>query len=119
MADFIDLEAEIDQEEKDEVSDDYDLESLSSFIDNDENEQDSDATFYWAFDNIETNIDEVLQNECEKGLKELENFNDVSNLCESSEENSEIDDFRQSEQKVKNSLKTCYLKLTKMNIIVL
>ena len=46
MADFIDLEAEIDQEEKDEVSDDYDLESLSSFIDNDENEQDSDATFY-------------------------------------------------------------------------
>ena len=46
MADAIDFEAEIDQEKKDEVSDDSDLESLSSFIDNDENEQGSDATFY-------------------------------------------------------------------------
>ena len=97
MADFIDLEAEIDQEEKDEVSDDSDLESLSSFTDNDKNDQGNDTTFYQAFDNIETNIDEVLQNEYEKGLKELEKFDDISNLYESSEEESEVDDFKQSE----------------------
>ena len=97
MADFIDLEAEIDQEEKDEVSDDSDLESLSSFTDNDKNDQGNDTTFYQAFDNIETNIDEVLQNEYEKRLKELEKFDDISNLCESSEEESEVDDFKQSE----------------------
>ena len=97
MADFIDLEAEVDQEEKDEVSDDSDLESLSSFTDNDKNDQGNDTTFYQAFDNIETNIDEVLQNEYEKGLKELEKFDDISNLCESSEEESEVDDFKQSE----------------------
>ena len=97
MADFIDLEAEIDQEEKDEVSDDSDLESLSSFTDNDKNDQGNDTTFYQAFDNIETNIDEVLQNEYEKGLKELEKFDDISNLCESSEEESEVDDFKLSE----------------------
>ena len=97
MADFIDLEAEIDQEEKDEVSDDSDLESLSSFTDNDKNDQGNDTTFYQAFDNIETNIDEILQNEYEKGLKELEKFDDISNLCESSEEESEVDDFKQSE----------------------
>ena len=97
MADFIDLEAEIDQEEKDEVSDDSDLESLSSFTDNDKNDQGNDTTFYQAFDNIETNMDEVLQNEYEKGLKELEKFDDISNLCESSEEESEVDDFKQSE----------------------
>ena len=97
MADFIDLEAEIDQEEKDEVSDDSDLESLSSFTDNDKNDQGNDTTFYQAFDNIETNIDEVLQNEYEKGSKELEKFDDISNLYESSEEESEVDDFKQSE----------------------
>ena len=97
MADFIDLEAEIDQEEKEEVSDDSDLESLSSFTDNDKNDQGNDTTFYQAFDNIETNIDEVLQNEYEKGLKELEKFDDISNLYESSEEESEVDDFKQSE----------------------
>ena len=97
MADFIDLEAEIDQEEKDEVSDDSDLESLSSFTDNDKNDQGSDTTFYQAFDNIETNIDEVFQNKYEKGLKELEKFDHISNLCESSEEESEVDDFKQSE----------------------
>ena len=97
MADFIDLEAEIDQEEKDEVSDDSDLESLSSFTDNDKNDQGNDTTFYQAFDNIETNIDEDLQTEYEKGLKELEKFDDISNLCESSEEESEVDDFKQSE----------------------
>lgn len=97
MADFIDLEADIVQEEKDEVSDDSDLESLSSFTDNDKNDQGSDTTFYQAFDNIETNIDEVFQNEYEKGLKELKKFDHISNLCESSEEESEVDDFKQSE----------------------
>ena len=44
---------------------------------------------------IQTN--KVLQNEYEKGLKELEKFDDISNLCESSEEESEVDDFKQSE----------------------
>ena len=70
---------------------------MSSFTDNDKNDQGNDTTFYQAFDNIETNIDEILQNEYEKGLKELEKFDDISNLCESSEEESEVDDFKQSE----------------------
>ena len=70
---------------------------MSSFTDNDKNDQGNDTTFYQTFDNIETNIAEVLQDEYEKGLKELEKFDDISNLCEISEEESEVDDFKQSE----------------------
>ena len=59
MAEFINSEADVDNEESDdgkEVSDDSDLDSLKSFIDN-EQVNDDDVNFYHNFDNIETDIE--------------------------------------------------------------
>ena len=35
-------------------------------------------------------------------MKNIENFDEISNLCESSKEELEMDDFKNSEEKIKN-----------------
>ena len=59
MAEFINFEVGVEEdnneEEENEVSDDSDLDSLSSFIDNKETE--NDVNFYRNFDNVETDIE--------------------------------------------------------------
>ena len=39
--------------------------------------------------------------EYDKGLEDIENIDEISNLCESSEDEAEIDEFETSTQKVK------------------
>ena len=122
MAQFIDFEVGVEEDikEDDEVSDDSDLDSLSSFIDNEET--DNDVNFYRTFNNVETGIEEKLKAEYEKGLEDIGNFDDISNLCESSEDEAEIDNFDTSAEKVKIFVKVCYRNLIptrKPNIIIL
>ena len=86
MADFINFEVIVEdevQKEENEVSD-SDSDSLSSFIDNEETED--DANFYRNVDNVETNIEQTLTNEYDKSLKEIDNFDEIPNLCEKSED---------------------------------
>ena len=101
MASFIDFEVSVDDKDKDKdnkVSDNSDAESLLSFID--DNVQTNDANFYQSFDNVETDIDEKFVKEYEKGLQEINNLDDISNLCETSGEENETDDFKNSEQRI-------------------
>ena len=86
MADFINFEVIVEdevQKEENEVSD-SDSDSLSSFIDNEETED--DVNFYRNVDNVETNIEQTLTNEYDKSLKEIDNFDEIPNLCEKSED---------------------------------
>ena len=111
MASFIDFEVSVDDEDKDKdnkVSDDSDAEPLLSFTN--DNVQTNDANFYQSFDNVETDIDERLVKEYEKGLQEINNLDDISNLCETSEEENEIDDFKNSEQRIDKFKKTLFPK---------
>ena len=111
MASFIDFEVSVDDEDKDKdnkVSDDSDAESLLSFID--DNVQTNNANFYQSFDNKETDIDERLVKEYEKGLQEIKNLEDISNLCETSEEENEIDYFKNSEQRIDKFKETLFPK---------
>ena len=114
MAQFIDFEVGVEEDikEDDEVSDDSDLDSLSSFIDNEET--DNEVNFYRTFNNVETGIEETLKAEYEKGLEDIGNFDDISNLCESSEDEAEIDNFDTSAEKVKIFVKVCYRNLILM-----
>ena len=94
MAEFINFEVGVEEDnnkEENKVSDDSDLDSLSSFIDNEETE--NDINFYRNFDNVETDIEQTLKSEYDKGLGDIENFDEISNLCESSEDQVEIDEF--------------------------
>ena len=92
MADFINVEVsvedEVQEKEVNEVSD-SDLDSLSSFIDNEETED--DVNFYCNFDNVETDIEQTLKNEYGKSLEEIDDCDEISNLSESSENEAEID----------------------------
>ena len=101
MAEFIEFEVgveeDIEEEEDDKVSDDSDLDSLSSFIDKEE--KDNDVSFYRWFNNVETDIEETLKAEYEKGLQDIENFDEISNLCDISQDEPEIDDFDSSAEK--------------------
>ena len=104
MAEFIDFEVGVEEykneeEEENEVSGDSDLDSLSSFIDNEETE--NDVSFYQNFGNVETAIEQTLTAEYDGGLGDIEEFDEISNLCESSEEEAEIDKFETLAEKVK------------------
>ena len=108
MAIFIDFEVAVVGEDQDkEVSDNS--ESLLSFIDG--NVQTNDENFYRSFDNVETDINEILQKEYENGLQKIKNFDDISNLCQSSEEELEVHDFKNSEQRVDKFNETLYPKV--------
>ena len=79
MAEFINFEVGVEEdnneEEENEVSDDSDLDSLSSFIDNKETE--NDVNFYRNFDNVETDIEQTLKAEYDRGLEDIESFDGI------------------------------------------
>ena len=65
MAQFINFEVDVDNEESDngkEVSDYSDLDSLKSFIVDNE-EVNDDVNFYRTFNNVETDIEQTLKEE--------------------------------------------------------
>ena len=61
MAEFIDFEVSVEEQnerdKEDEISDD-DLDSLKSFID--DSEVENDRTFYQQFENVSNSIDDIL-----------------------------------------------------------
>ena len=94
MGEYINFEAEVEHIEGDEVSDFSDV-CENSFID--DTDQDTDVNFYRGFTNVENDIKQVLQETYEESLKDLENLDKISNLCYASEEDLEIDDFKNFE----------------------
>ena len=109
MADFINFEADIEdigENEGDEVSDISDVESGNSFIDN--QDVNTDANFYRHFENVENNIEQVLKDTYNEALEDIEIFDEISNLCEGSEEESEIDNFNNFEVNIKKLNETLF-----------
>ena len=102
MAQLINFEVDVEADaEENEVSDyDSDLDSLSSFIYN--QHKGNELSFYRLFNNVETDIEETLKKEYEDGLKDIKKLDEISNLFESSEEELEIDNFKNSEEKIKH-----------------
>ena len=73
MAEYINFEAEAEDIEHDEVSNLSDNESENSFID------DQDVSFYRGFTNVEYDINQVLQDCYNDSLKDIDNFDEISN----------------------------------------
>ena len=85
------------EEKNDEVS--YsNLDSLKSFFD-DNDEIENDRTFYQKFENVTTSIDDVLKEEYDKSIVGIQKI-DVSNFCETSEEEIEIDELKDTEKRI-------------------
>ena len=95
MAIFIDFEVSIEdntKEEEDEVCD-SDLDSLNSFIDDDNVDIENNRTFYQKFENVTNSVDNVLKEEYDKSIGEIDKI-EISNFCETSEKETERDDFK-------------------------
>ena len=110
MTDFIDFEVSVEDnnknEEKDDKVSDSDLDSLKSFID-DNDEIENDRTFYQKFENVTTSIDDVLKEEYDKSIVGIQKI-DVSNFCETSEEEIEIDEFKDTEKRIEKFKETLF-----------
>ena len=110
MTDFIDFDVSVEDnnqnEEKDDEVSDSDLDSLKSFID-DNDEIENDRTFYQTFENVTTSIDDVLKEEYDKSIFDIEKI-DISNFCETSEEEVEIDEFKDIEKRIEKFKETLF-----------
>ena len=119
MAQFIDFEVEVSDTEK--IKDDEDEvcsnNSLNSFI-NDSTSSDDEKTneesFYRKFDNMETSVDEILKQEHDQSIQDMEDI-DLSNLCKTSEEEGEIDEFKESEKRVDKFTETFFSNFEKQS----
>ena len=104
MTIFIDFEVSVEENSKNEQKDgevsDSDLESLKSFID-DNDEIENDRTLGKKFENVTTSIDDVLKEQYDKSIVDIQKI-DVSNFCETSEEEIEIkiDEFKDTEKRI-------------------
>ena len=105
MANFINFEADIEGddeeigEDNDQVSNISDVDSENSFTDNQEVK--TDVNFYRHFANVENDIEQVLEDTYNEALEDIETFDEISNLCEGSEEEPEIEDFKNFEGDIK------------------
>ena len=112
MADFINFGAEADfcqdtaEDVGAEVNDFSDVGSENSFID----DQDviTDTNFYRNFENVENNIEQVLKDAYNDELKDIENFDEISNLCEDSGEESEIENYKHFEVDIQKLNETLF-----------
>ena len=118
MADFINFEAEADfcqdtaEDVRDEVSNFSGVGSENSFIDDHTDADDNtDPNFSRRFENVENNIEQVLKDAYNEGLEDIENFDEISNLCEGSKEESEIDNYKNFEVDIQKFNETLFPKV--------
>ena len=110
MTDLIDFEVSVEDKNKNEKKDDEvsnsDLDSLKSFT-NDNDEIENDRTFYQKFEKVTASIDDVLKEEDDKSIVDIQKV-DVSNFCETSEEEIEIDEFKDTEKRIEKFKETIF-----------
>ena len=116
MVDFVDFETTVQSSDDYEVVRNEDLQEqvsdcsdLESFIDDNETEEENDRSFYQHFNNVNKSIDETLAEDYNKSIADIENFNDFSNFCEISEEEGEIDHFKDSGKRIQKFEGTIFL----------
>ena len=105
MADFISFETEVESESDLLDSDDEIDENADDFIVSDENVMHDSRNFYRQFHNVENEIDEILKESRNEALKDIEEFDEISNL-DDDEEGMDVDDFDSSKEYIKKFEKT-------------
>ena len=97
MAQFINFEAEAELVELDDSKEDDEVSNFSesSFID--DQDVDTDVDFYRQFANVENDIESVLNETSNEVLQDIDQFDEISNLNDGSDNETEIDEFEDSE----------------------
>ena len=79
---------------------------MTFFID-DNDEIENNKTFYQKFQNVATSTDDVLKEENDKSIVDIQKI-DVSNFCETSEEKIEIDELKDTENRIERFKETLF-----------
>ena len=97
MAEFINFEAEAEVVEVEDGKEDDEVSNISegSFID--DQEVGTDVNFYRHFANVENDLDQVLTEAHNEALEDIEQFDEISNLCDGSDSEIPIDEFKNCE----------------------
>ena len=97
MAEFINFEAEAEVVELQSGKEDDEVSNISesSFID--DQEVGTDVNFYRHFANVENDLDQVLRDSHNEALEDIEQFDEISNLCDGSDSEIQIDEFENLE----------------------
>ena len=97
MAEFINFEAEAEVVELEDGKKDDEVSNISegSFID--DQEIGTDGNFYRHFVNVENDLDQVLTEAHNEALEDIEHFDEISNLCDGSDGEIQIDKFENLE----------------------
>ena len=105
MAGFIDSEVSVEDntKEEDEFCD-SDLDSLNSFTDDENDDIDNDRTFHQKFENMTNSVDDVLKEEYDKSITDI----DKIDFCETSGEEIEKDDFKDTEKRIEKFKETLF-----------
>ena len=124
QAELINFEVDVEEgnieEEENEFSDDSDLDSLSSFIDNEETE--NDINFYHNLDNVETDIEQTLKDGYDKVWKILKILMKFQICVKVQRMNQKLMNLKLQQKNFSVLAKLYYQKLTlmwKLNIIIL
>ena len=97
MAQFINFEAEAELVELDDGKEDDEVSNFSesSFID--DQAVVTDVDFYRQFVNAENDIDDILNEARDEALQDTDQFDEISNLHDGSDNETEINEFENSE----------------------
>ena len=89
---LIDFQASVEDNAGSEDVSNFD--PLKSFVDDLDAEDENDRAFYHNFENVTRPINESLREEFDESIREAEQFDEVSNFCEKSEEEGEVDELK-------------------------
>ena len=106
MAEYINFEAEVEfDSEKDDDNDEISSDSENSFID--DQEIGNEADFY-RFQNVENDIEQVLADAEKQAFVGIDLLDELSNLCDGSDDESLTDEFKESEVDFKKFEETLF-----------
>ena len=109
MVEFINLESEIEDVNSSE-DDETNNGTVSEIYFVDDTEIDTSANFYRQLTNAENDLDQDLSNIHDEALHDIEQFVEISNLNDGSDNEMEIDDFEESKIDTEKSNKTLFPK---------
>ena len=112
MAEYIDFEVEVSDTEntaKDGEDEVCSNDSLNFFINDssDDDEKGNEESFYRKFANMKTSVDEILKQEYDRSIQDVDDI-DILNWSETSEEENEVDQFKESEKRVEKFTETLF-----------
>ena len=108
MARFVNFEAEA---ELVELDDGKDVDAVSNFSESssiDDQAVDTDVDFYRQFPNVENDVDNVLNEARHEELQDNDQFDEILNLQDGSDNEIEIDEFENSETDLTNFKETLF-----------